>query len=288
MVRMERLYSDSYNFKVPDVYQIELVGGVCNLKCELCPVTLGKVKRKDNYFRVGFLDKMYERGDFRNTYYVELQMYGEPLLHPSLEIAIDKLHSYGIKVGMSTNLTVWRDELKKLDFVTVSADSILYKKNRNDHKFMQNLERLILSGVNVDIQVIEVRDWEKQVEYLDTVYGKYENVLIRSIPNMYVEYRKNDEYGDSLVNFCVNPFVSISIQSDGDVVPCCMMYGKDVVYGNIYEQSLEEIWSGEKHKEFVKRWLLGDIPEKCKKCRFRSPVLLHWRLWRNWVKREWI
>jgi radical SAM protein with 4Fe4S-binding SPASM domain len=32
---------------------------------------------------------------------------------------------------------------------------------------------------------------------------------------------------------------------DGDVLPCCMVKGMQLVMGNIYKQSLQEIWLGQ-------------------------------------------
>ena len=47
------------------------------------------------------------------------------------------------------------------------------------------------------------------------------------------------------------PFISL-IDSKGNVLPCNLFYGQpEFTYGNLYEQSFEEIWSGEKRKEVL-------------------------------------
>ena len=277
---------ETYSFKDKGIiYQVELVGGICNLKCKLCPVTKGEAKRKENYFKVDFLEKMYRRGDFDNTFYTELQMYGEPLLHPKFDEAVRLLKSFGLKVGVSTNGTVWREGLKKVDFITLSSDSILYRKGRDEEIFSKVFEKILKeTEAKIDIQVVEVEDWKKQIKKLEEKVSNYkEKVLIRTVPDCFVEEEKT-QYQD----FCMNPHLSVSIHSDGDVVPCCFEWGKQLVIGNIYKSSLEEIWNGKRRKFLIKNWIEGNLPKKCKFCKFRSPILLHYRFWINWGRKSWL
>ena len=288
---MQSLVSDrttglkTYSFEVPNVYQIELVGGVCNLKCPECPVTKGEVVRRQNFFDVKFIDVMRRRGDFKNTFYVELQMYGEPLLHPKFDMAVKKLKKAGLMVGVSTNGTIWRKGLKHVDFITLSADSVQYRIGRNEEAFSDVLKRILEeTEAKVDVQVIEINDWQEQVRKLKKMFKGYEDrVLIRTVPDCFgVKVRKTAHQ-----DFCVNVLTSVSIHSDGDVVPCCFAWEKELVIGNIYEQSLAEIWQGERRKKLLKGWFSGKIPKKCENCKFRSPQLLHWRFWINWTRRRW-
>jgi radical SAM protein with 4Fe4S-binding SPASM domain len=66
---------------------------------------------------------------------------------------------------------------------------------------------------------------------------------------------------------CVLPFVHTFVQSNGDVFPCTDTLNYPL--GNIYEQPFEEIWNGQRMKDFRKSYLKGKIQE-CNKC-----VLLH-------------
>ena len=46
-------------------------------------------------------------------------------------------------------------------------------------------------------------------------------------------------------SFCVLPWVHLNVQPNGDIYPCCMApYGKSI--GNTTDNTLEEIWNGEK------------------------------------------
>lgn len=277
---------ESYSFQIPNVYQIELVGGRCNLKCTECPVAKGEVKRRQIFFDVEYLEVMVERGDFKNTFYVELQMYGEPLLHPQFDDAVQILKKRGVKVGVSTNGTIWKEGLRDVDFITLSADSILYRQGRNDEKFNEVMLKILNeSKAKVDVQVIELGDWQEQVQRLMKILEGYEDkVLVRTVPDSFGAHISKDGSED----ICVNIFLSVSIHSDGDVVPCCFEWSKELVIGNIYEQSLEEIWQGEKRARLVAKWLCNNVPNRCRTCKFRSPQLLHWRFWVNWTRRGWL
>ena len=43
----------------------------------------------------------------------------------------------------------------------------------------------------------------------------------------------------------------LHILYDGSIIPCCMCYDKDEVWGNLREQTLQEIWEGEKRHDFI-------------------------------------
>ena len=49
---------------------------------------------------------------------------------------------------------------------------------------------------------------------------------------------------------CKIPFTECEISVNGNVYPCCPAYCNKYSFGNIYEQTLEEIWNGDKAKFF--------------------------------------
>lgn len=49
---------------------------------------------------------------------------------------------------------------------------------------------------------------------------------------------------------CMAPFSEIEIDEDGNVNCCCVQYTNGYFFGNIYEQTFDEIWNGKKAKEF--------------------------------------
>lgn len=69
--------------------------------------------------------------------------------------------------------------------------------------------------------------------------------------------------------YCEYPWISCSVMSDGNVVPCTQISNNELVLGNIKENTLEEIWNSEKYEELRKMHISGKFPKghKCnEKC----------------------
>ena len=58
---------------------------------------------------------------------------------------------------------------------------------------------------------------------------------------------------------CVIGWYSLVIRSDGTVAPCCILQGKPL--GNVFQQSVEQIWNGEGYQRF-RRELTGIIEKR--------------------------
>ncbi len=54
---------------------------------------------------------------------------------------------------------------------------------------------------------------------------------------------------------CQHPFKTIQIQNTGEVYCCCCYWTDFYSFGNIFDQSFDEIWNGEKAKEFRRQFI---------------------------------
>jgi len=100
---------------------------------------------------------------------------------------------------------------------------------------------------NIEVSYIPFHNRAGEVEYWDWRFGREINVF--------------------RPHFCSRPFEWLHILADGRVISCCMNYAIDQVWGNLFEQPLEEIWRGAKRKSYILRQLgleQGEIP--CKYC----------------------
>lgn len=264
---------------LPEIYQVELVGGKCQLRCISCPVSASDVPREKPFFDFQLLKEMVRRGDFDNTFFVELQGYGEPALHPECNEIARFLQAQGLLVGCSTNLLLLQDFLFFIEEVTVSYDDEVYRQNRNEEMFHRNLNLLLTErtkkGLPTHIQVVMQKGREPEMlELYKELKQKYQSrhVLIQMVDDYFTEF-------DNPVPtpFCINPFFSVSVWSDGEVVACCFDWKKVLSYGNLNNQSLKEIWNGERHKALADRWKTGNLHPHCRRCCLRSPFALHWR-----------
>jgi len=73
---------------------------------------------------------------------------------------------------------------------------------------------------------------------------------------------------------CLRPWEVIYITAQGNVLPCCISpfstadYSS-IVLGNIFEQSLEEIWFGARYQDFRQRHQTTTAPKCCQGCGIR-------------------
>lgn len=58
--------------------------------------------------------------------------------------------------------------------------------------------------------------------------------------------------------YCISPFSLAEISANGNVYPCCPRYIGFYSFGNIYEQTFEEIWNSEKANEFRQKIINND------------------------------
>jgi len=273
----------SFILEFPEIYQIE-VSSKCNFKCIMCPRSIYKRKDMKPFLDIKLIHKLLDEGAFRGSYFVELQMSGEPLLHPNLLEIIKLLKSYaGIKIGLSTNGSLITNNLKtlsNLDYITISVDSMSnysnIRVNGDFNKLMNNIDLLKNNtDASIDLQVIELEnsDWKETKKFL---YNKFPTMNVRSIPNCFLTI--THEGSSVSKNICLNPWLSCSIQSNGNVVPCCFSFWDDIIYGNLYNQSLKEIWNGDAVKKLRYQHETKCYENICSRCYMRSPVLLHWEL----------
>jgi len=66
---------------------------------------------------------------------------------------------------------------------------------------------------------------------------------------------------------CFELYRRMHILADGNVGACiCTDIESEIKIGNVYESSLEEIWNGQKLKEYRSNWTQGKIPDCCVSC----------------------
>jgi len=65
--------------------------------------------------------------------------------------------------------------------------------------------------------------------------------------------------------FCSMAATYLKVDPDGTVYPCCRQPA-ELVMGNARETPIEEIWNGEKFREFRRRMFAGDYPKACLGC----------------------
>lgn len=292
---------------LPEIYQIEACSA-CNLQCPMCERTT-HMGRQPGLLSIDLLKLMYKRGDFGGSYYVELQMAGEPTLHPELFDIIKYLSdTVRVMVGMSTHGLNMKpttiSNLLMLDAVTISVDSTdpeTYHQMRYPAHFEQLVENLDafmkvvrarknagykLPFIEFQLIVTDMFKGTGNVAALKRLMDekKWSDLAtIRTTGDCFVEMqdRGTVEADKRNLKLCLNPFRSVSIAHNGDVVSCCYIFDpkKDEInyYGNLYEKSLAEIWAGPQVKAMQMMHMHGNgnMLGQCAKCYLPSPCEIH-------------
>jgi radical SAM protein with 4Fe4S-binding SPASM domain len=72
--------------------------------------------------------------------------------------------------------------------------------------------------------------------------------------------------GDEKIRYCDNLYRRAFISVEGDVAPCCIP--ERPVFGNIYKNTIKEIWNGDLYNDFRQKFYSSKLPDCCKGCRF--------------------
>lgn len=93
------------------------VSGTCNLKCPSCPNSYCPVDRPRGFMSISDFKKITQKilQEVGLVSHFCLYNWGEPLLHPQLDLLIDYAHQMGIAVAVSSNFSIASTEqLRKL------------------------------------------------------------------------------------------------------------------------------------------------------------------------------
>ena len=279
---------------LPSIYNIEIFSK-CNLACPMCPtgISKGQITYNDAAINLDLITALIEQRVFTNTTFLELHFRGEPTLHKDLNLIITTLKAHIPYLGLSThagtlNNPKIREALLKLDYITFSIDGVEddYEKIRVGNKFVKVVDGLDLffkeKGENkyplVDIQTVEVpgTDFELQKQLVqELIENKGWEAQFRSMEDTLTWQRTLTPLEDKEI--CENPWHSVSIKANGDVVACCLAFEDDpkLTYGNLYENTLIEIWCGTKAQNFRIEHLTRSANKFCKACSFKSPYKFH-------------
>lgn len=180
--------------------------------------------------------------------------------------------------------------LECFDYLVISAlgyDKVSYQEMAGIdgfHIFDEQLERLkrIIVNNNLKIKIdIAFRTSNKQALRRSTFYRKVSNMFsVSDIKDSFFSWfgsiKKEDlPHGAKLLlkdnkgirENCVVPNATLAIQADGKVVGCgCIDWLEKYVIGDVYENTLIEIWKSSKTKKFRNAFCRGKIPTICREC----------------------
>jgi radical SAM protein with 4Fe4S-binding SPASM domain len=263
---------------------------LCNQKCHFCP--RNEMDRSLGKMPLDLFKKIVAdcRGfDIR----LWLHFMGEPLLNPALFDMIAHAKEQGVReVGLSTNATYLTDRkamdllrtpLDRLEFSIDALDREYFLRMRGVDEFDKvkaNMEEFLrqknsMGGKKPVVTLSFMRTPEnnaRRQEIIDTwqpLLGKKDFIMM--IDEMsFVDFERrgsqDPRYGKRTP--CNWLWQYMVILWNGDVSLCASDYDGKEIMGNANEQSLSDIFNGEKFAEFRQRHLQGEYDRiaNCAQC----------------------
>ena len=260
----------------------------CNLNCSFC----SEVKRKRKNMSIEEFEIILNKiKDYTN--YIYLHVKGEPLLHKDIIKFLELADKYNLKVNLTTNGVLFPklvDELSKCNSLH-KINFSLHSENNIDN-YYENIFKSV-DKLRKDIIVI-YRLWTLNDNKLD----KKSTIIVDKIKNYYnlstetVNKIKNDNnikikstiYVDKdnifdwpSINqhksngYCYALKTHIAILVDGTIVPCCLDSNGIINLGNIFNNTLEEIFNTERYKNLLRSFQdRKPCEELCRSCTYKE------------------
>ena len=266
----------------------------CNLECPMCPRTTA-MDRKVGYIPVPLVEKIAAEAAGQCEF-VTLHAWGESILHPQFDRVIQIFRAAGLRTLLSTNANLLNEKRRErllasgLDFLIFSLDAVnedTYQKLRTGGNFqetVQNVEsflrqarernvstfcvlQLIYMSVNKDEARLFKRKWQALGAHVWLKPFSIWNGDNDDIRKFHPDLTRN-RYQE---NLCDWPWRQFVIHWNGDVVPCCMDYNGAVKFGNVQDETLTAIWTGERMQAFRAAHIKGrGTIDFCKNCQHVS------------------
>lgn len=279
----------------PERLTIELTND-CNLACVMCPRL--DMSKNLGYMDIGLYKKIIDEAKAHTPVTLVPFFRGESLLHPDFFEMIDMAKNAGLKpIQLTTNAMLLTEELSKklieaeIDFISFSVDVLgeeAYKRVRlggdyqlvmgNIDTFLETRKALGKTLPEVQVSTVETKEnTESLDEFIDYWQGKVDRMRV------YPEHSTDGSFGSlkgyELPTFdrrlpCRKVFTDMVVYWNGDVAVCNHDWGRKEFIGNVAENTIAEIWNGEKYKEIRTRHMDGtlDSDPTCAHCD-------HWKMY---------
>lgn len=252
--------------KMIDRCYIEITN-TCNLDCHFCP----KHQRKRRQLSAEEFDLLTDkvRGKVCFLYF---HLMGEPLLHPLLPQFITMAREKGFKTVLTSNGTLLHRAMNLLDTLPHKVQLSLHSHESNARGELSSYMEEVMNfatqaaakGTCVVLRLWNQGGMDKENELVMDYIAEYVPRPWKERPdgfrlcdNLYLEFDRKFEWPSANASsakrevFCKALLKQIGVLADGSLVPCCLDHNGDVVLGNLFHQSLEEILSSPRAQAMI-------------------------------------
>ena len=260
------------------------ITNICNLDCKFCPKN-ERTKHRLSLEEFNLLtDKLHGKVKF-----LYFHLMGEPFLHPLLPDFIQIARQKDFVPVLTTNGTLLSRAQNVIEACPHKIQISLHSHEGNErgnleqyaHDVMLFAKEASLHGI-----LIVLRLWNQGG--FDSCNEQLVNLIARHLPkpwvarhdgwklsdNIYIEYDRMFEWPDEErmefkedKTFCYALRNQVGVLVDGSVVPCCLDHAGNIVFGNLFESSLDEILASPRAKAIYDGFTNHEAVEPlCKRC----------------------
>ena len=267
----------------------------CNLKCLYCSRNKFGNNREPGFMTLTTFDKILDM--FPKDVLLQLHLSGEPLMHPEfcefVRFACQKgftntrIHTNATLLTMELSEKLVKSGLTTIVFSIDGADPGDYERIRGFSfdivkKNIVDFLELNCGTIQVWIQTVVSKDKEKKINsgFLDWQNLYYMNDHLGHGSQLIVVHPHNWIYRNLIPESedqsctqrpCYYLHNGMAITYDGDFVPCCNCLNKELVIGNIVNDTAKEVWDHQ--MELMRRLQLIRQPLRpCSNCERYEPI----------------
>jgi len=271
----------------------------CNFSCKYCTMSIPGEERGFISDKISLDTQLFKKciDDMkqfpRKIKVLRFVGMGEPLLHPSIASMIKYAseaeiferielltNGFWLTPGMSASLVTAGLTHLLVSIQGTSAEKYLEisQVDINFDVLLKNLkylyERRGNTKVHIKIADCALEDDMDKLRFYNLFGDKCDTIGIERIGPIHkgVKFNKElatdkiNQYGapSAKLNICSQPFYTMQVNPDGNVVPCYSIEYPDII-GNCKNESLVDIWNGEVFRQF-RYDMLGGIQDVSKEC----------------------
>ena len=252
-------------------------GAICHLRCPFCPQTYNDFDLSREFIKLGDFKKIV---DYFNDslQHINLFNWGEPFLNESIIEMIEYAADHQIETDIHSTLDSLTAKLIErlpgsgLTRLTVSLDGAseetyqIYRKRGSFQRSYSHLKALVEKQKetgNKHFQIVwkflvfrhNQHEMKKAQEMADELgvrihfaYAEASGDYVSTLEE-YNGTNFNKKFSREYNSQCMQAWKGPVVHSNGDILPCCQIYHKKYVLGNIFRQDFKSIWNNETYQK---------------------------------------
>jgi len=203
---------------------------------------------------------------------IVLHGYGDPLLDKNIPVYVENMTRQGLmsyfscnpaNINMDRTVETFENGLDYIKYSIESVDDLRHKEVRGQQSnFSESYKRIVklldikaqrnLTTTIVITMINLNKPWQQEEfeKVKEAFKGMDVYVYLKSQDQQWYEDNKQETQSIHWIEFCQFPWSSMTIKSNGEAVECVEDFNNEIILGDAHNESLQDIWNGEKYHRF--------------------------------------